>query len=153
MRPAKASWCSTESSSTSPSELSRTAFDLAKSMACVKDLAEILQLQKDHWEKLCSNLTSQAEEVRALSSKVKTRRRRASENGALDELLKAKSTSKASESSVQSYLEWLFYIGLRSALGGLCGSFRLPQFVQRPVFTCSPAAAVTLLESARTSSA
>jgi hypothetical protein len=45
-------------------------FDLAKRMAGAKNLAEILQLQGDYWQKLCGNLTSQAEEVRALSSKM-----------------------------------------------------------------------------------
>ena len=46
------------------------AFDLAKSMAGAKNLAEILQLQGSYWQKLCGNLTSQAEEVCALSTKV-----------------------------------------------------------------------------------
>lgn len=46
------------------------AFDLAKSMAGAKNLAEILQLQGAYWQKRCGNLTSQAEEVRALSTKV-----------------------------------------------------------------------------------
>ena len=45
-------------------------FDLAKSMAGSKNLAEILQLQGAYWQKLCGNLMSQAEEVRALSTKV-----------------------------------------------------------------------------------
>jgi hypothetical protein len=45
-------------------------FDLAKSMAGAKNLAEILQLQAAYWQKLCGSLTSQAEEVRALSTKV-----------------------------------------------------------------------------------
>jgi hypothetical protein len=43
---------------------------LAKSLAGAKNLAEILQLQGAYWQKLCGNLTSQAEEVRALSTKV-----------------------------------------------------------------------------------
>jgi len=46
------------------------AFDLAKSLAGAKNLAEILQLQGAYWQKLFGNLTSQAEEVRALSTKV-----------------------------------------------------------------------------------
>lgn len=44
--------------------------DLANSLAGAKNLAEILQLQGAYWQKLCGNLTSQAEEVRALSTKV-----------------------------------------------------------------------------------
>ncbi|MGA8689815.1 MAG: phasin family protein [Methyloceanibacter sp.] len=47
-----------------------SAFDLAKSLAGAKNLAEILQLQGAYWQKLFGNLTSQAEEVRALSTKV-----------------------------------------------------------------------------------
>jgi len=47
-----------------------SAFDLAKSLAGAKNLAEILQLQGAYWQKLCGNLTSQAEEVRALSTKM-----------------------------------------------------------------------------------
>ena len=39
-------------------------------MAGAKNLAEMLQLQGDYWQKLCGNVTSQAEELRALSSKV-----------------------------------------------------------------------------------
>ena len=46
------------------------AFDLAKSLAGAKNLAEILQLQGAYWQKLFGNLTSQAEEVRALSTKM-----------------------------------------------------------------------------------
>lgn len=45
-------------------------FDLAKNLAGAKNLAEILQLQGAYWQKLYGNLTSQAEEVRALSTKV-----------------------------------------------------------------------------------
>jgi hypothetical protein len=45
-------------------------FDLAKSMPGSKNLAEIRQLQGAYWQKLCGNLMSQAEEVRALSTKV-----------------------------------------------------------------------------------
>ena len=46
------------------------AFDLAKNLAGAKNLAEIMQLQGAYWQKLYGNLTSQAEEVRALSTKV-----------------------------------------------------------------------------------
>ena len=66
-----------------------TAFDLAKSMAGAKNLAEILQLQGDYWQKLCGNLTSQAEEVRALSSKVTAAASEQVKRG-VDELRKAK---------------------------------------------------------------
>jgi hypothetical protein len=66
-----------------------TAFDLAKSMAGAKNLAEILQLQGDYWQKLCGNLTSQAEEVRALSSKVTAAAGEQVKRG-VDELRKAK---------------------------------------------------------------
>ena len=66
-----------------------TAFDLAKSMAGAKNLAEILQLQGDYWQKLCGNLTSQAEEVRALSSKMTAAAGEQVKRG-VDELRKAK---------------------------------------------------------------
>lgn len=64
-------------------------FDLAKSMAGAKNLAEILELQGDYWQKLCGNLTSQAEEVRALSSKVTAAAGEQVKRG-VDELRKAK---------------------------------------------------------------
>ena len=54
-----------------------------------KNLAEILQLQGDYWQKLCGNLTSQAEEVRALSSKVTAAAGEQVKRG-VDELRKAK---------------------------------------------------------------
>jgi len=66
-----------------------TAFDMAKSMAGAKNLAEILQLQGDYWQKLCGNLTSQAEEVRTLSSKVTAAAGEQVKRG-VDELRKAK---------------------------------------------------------------
>jgi phasin len=47
-----------------------SVFDLATSLAGAKDLAEIVELQRAHWQKQWGTLTSQAEEVRALSSKV-----------------------------------------------------------------------------------
>jgi hypothetical protein len=47
-----------------------SAFDLAKSMAGAKNLAEILQLQGAYWQKLVGNVTSQAAELQALSIKV-----------------------------------------------------------------------------------
>ena len=45
-------------------------FDLATSLAGAKDLADIVELQAAHWQKQLGALTSQAEEVRALSTKV-----------------------------------------------------------------------------------
>ena len=47
-----------------------SGFDLAKSLAGAKNLAEIVELQAAHWRKQFGGLTSQAEEVRALSTKV-----------------------------------------------------------------------------------
>ena len=48
-----------------------SCFDLAHSLAGAKNLAEIVELQAAHWRKQFDTLTSQAEEVRALSTKVK----------------------------------------------------------------------------------
>ena len=45
-------------------------FDLAKSLAGAKNLSEIVELQATYWQKLLGALTSQAEEVRALSAKM-----------------------------------------------------------------------------------
>ena len=47
-----------------------SGFDLAKSLAGAKNLADIVELQTDHWQKQIDALTAQAEEVRALSTKV-----------------------------------------------------------------------------------
>jgi hypothetical protein len=47
-----------------------SVFDLATSLAGAKDLADIVELQAAHWQKQLGALTSQAEEVRALSTKV-----------------------------------------------------------------------------------
>ena len=47
-----------------------SGFDLAKSLAGAKNLAEMVELQAAYWRKLLSTLTSQAEEVRALATKV-----------------------------------------------------------------------------------
>ena len=47
-----------------------SAFDLATSLAGAKNLADIVELQTDHWQNQIGALTAQAEEVRALSSKV-----------------------------------------------------------------------------------
>jgi phasin len=47
-----------------------SGFDLAKSLAGAKNLSEMVELQTAYWQKLLGALTSQAEEVRALSAKV-----------------------------------------------------------------------------------
>ena len=47
-----------------------SGFDLAKSLAGAKNLSEMVQLQAAYWQKLLGALTSQAEEVRALSTKM-----------------------------------------------------------------------------------
>ena len=47
-----------------------SVFDLATSLAGAKNLADIVELQTDHWQKQIDALTAQAEEVRALSTKV-----------------------------------------------------------------------------------
>ena len=47
-----------------------SGFDLANSLAGAKNLAEIVELQAAYWRKQFSALTAQAEEVRALSTKV-----------------------------------------------------------------------------------
>jgi phasin len=47
-----------------------SGFDLAKSLAGAKNLAEIVELQAAFWRKQFSALATQAEEVRALSTKV-----------------------------------------------------------------------------------
>ena len=47
-----------------------SGFDLAKSLARSKNLAEALELQAAYWRKQFGVMTAQAEEVRALSTKV-----------------------------------------------------------------------------------
>ena len=47
-----------------------SGFDLAKSLAGAKNFSEIVELQAAYWQKLLGALTSQAEEVRALSTKM-----------------------------------------------------------------------------------
>ena len=47
-----------------------SVFGLATSLAGAKDLADIVELQAAHWQKQLGALTSQAEEVCALSTKV-----------------------------------------------------------------------------------
>ena len=49
-----------------------SGFDLAKSLAGAKNLSEMVEFQAAYWQKLLGALTSQAEEVRALSTKVAT---------------------------------------------------------------------------------
>ena len=47
-----------------------SVFDLAKSLAGARNLSDIVQVQAAYWQKLLGALTSQAEEVRALSTKL-----------------------------------------------------------------------------------
>jgi phasin len=47
-----------------------SGFDLAKSLAGAKNLAQVLELQGAYWCKQFGTLAAQAEEVRALSTKV-----------------------------------------------------------------------------------
>ena len=47
-----------------------SVFDLATSLAGAKDLADIVELQRAYWQKQFGTLTSQAEEVRGLSTKI-----------------------------------------------------------------------------------
>ena len=47
-----------------------SGFDLVKSLAGAKNLTEIAEVQAAYWRKMFATLTSQAEEVRALSTKV-----------------------------------------------------------------------------------
>ena len=47
-----------------------SGFDLAKSLAGAQNLSEMVELQAAYWQKLLNTLTSQAEEVRALATKV-----------------------------------------------------------------------------------
>ena len=47
-----------------------SSFDLAKSLAGAKNLADMVELQLTYWRKQFGTLTAQAEEVQALSIKV-----------------------------------------------------------------------------------
>jgi phasin len=47
-----------------------SGFDLAKSLAGAKNLSEMVELQAAYWQKLLNALTSQAKEVRALTTKM-----------------------------------------------------------------------------------
>jgi phasin len=47
-----------------------SGFDLAKSIAAARTLAEMVELRATYWRKQLSALAAQAEEVRALSTKV-----------------------------------------------------------------------------------
>jgi phasin len=47
-----------------------SGFDLAKSLAGAKNLSEMAELQAAYWQKQFNTLTSQAEEVRALATKM-----------------------------------------------------------------------------------
>jgi hypothetical protein len=55
-----------------------TSFDLAKSLAGAKNLAEMVELHAAYWRKQIGTLTAQAEEVRELSAKVHPMRPRPS---------------------------------------------------------------------------
>ena len=47
-----------------------SAFDLAKSLASAKTLAEVVELQRIYWQKQFSTLSAQAQEVSTLSNEV-----------------------------------------------------------------------------------
>ena len=47
-----------------------SGFDLARSLATAKTLAEIVELRATYWRKQFTELAAQAEEIRALSTKV-----------------------------------------------------------------------------------
>lgn len=47
-----------------------SGFDLAKSLAGAKNLSEMVELQAAYWQKQLNTLTSQADEVRALATKM-----------------------------------------------------------------------------------
>ena len=47
-----------------------SGFDLAKSLAGAKNLSEMVELQAAYWQKQWGTLASQAEEVRALATKM-----------------------------------------------------------------------------------
>ena len=47
-----------------------SSFDLAKSLAAAKNLAEVIELQGAYWRKQFDVLVAQAEEVRSLSTQV-----------------------------------------------------------------------------------
>jgi phasin len=49
-----------------------SSFDLAKSLAETKNLAEAMEVQTDYWRKQLDALAVQAEEIRTLSAKVTT---------------------------------------------------------------------------------
>ena len=49
-----------------------SGFDLAKSLATARTLAEVLELRATYWRKQFGALAAQAEEVRALSAKMAT---------------------------------------------------------------------------------
>ena len=68
--PAKAPPRSTARSSTSHGGILNSSFDLAKSLAGAKNLADMVELQMAYWQKQFGALTAQAEEVHALSTKL-----------------------------------------------------------------------------------
>ena len=66
-----------------------SGFDLAKSLAGAKNLAEATELQADYWRKQLDTLAAQAEEVRTLSAQVAADATKPMKRG-MDELTKRK---------------------------------------------------------------
>ena len=66
-----------------------SGFDLAKSLAGAKNLAEATELQADYWRKQLDTLAAQAEEVRTLSAQVAADATKPMKRG-MDELNKRK---------------------------------------------------------------
>jgi phasin len=66
-----------------------SGFDLAKSLAGAKNLAEAMELQADYWRKQLDTVAAQAEEVRTLSAQVAADATKPMKRG-MDELNKRK---------------------------------------------------------------
>jgi phasin len=66
-----------------------SSFDLAKSLAGAKNLAEAMELQGTYWRKQLDTLTAQAEEVRTLSTRVAANAAETMKRG-MDELKKTR---------------------------------------------------------------
>jgi phasin len=64
-----------------------SGFDLAKSLAGAKNLAEAMELQADYWRKQLDTVAAQAEEVRTLSAQVAADATKPMKRG-MDELTK-----------------------------------------------------------------
>src|SRR6478736_6109381 len=83
-----------------------SGFDLAKSLAGAKNLSDIAEVQAAYWRKMFATLTSQAEEVRALSTKVTADAAEpinAHVTNAMDEMRKFKLNGFGSEGSPASW--------------------------------------------------